>query len=136
MVAVSAAWYAYREYSRTHKDLHTQRPDLLITAAALSAAFEEEETGAAAKFNDKIIEVDGMLQKLEEDEKGDYTVVLSGSSTASVRCLMDTLYRNDASMLGPGASVVVRGICTGFIRDDMGLGSDVILNRCVIIKRK
>ncbi len=136
LVVAAVAWYAYREYTRTHKDLHTLQPDFTITAAGLTEEYEKGETAAASKFNDMIVEVSGRIKKTEKDEKGDYTVVLDGKGTSSVRCLVDTPYRKDAAILQAGTSAVVRGVCTGFIRDDMGLGSDVILNRCVIIKKE
>jgi hypothetical protein len=47
---------------------------------------------------------------------------------------MDSVHQQDAAKVSVGTSVTVRGACTGFNKDEMGLGSDVILNRCVIVK--
>ena len=49
---------------------------------------------------------------------------------------MDSVHNADASFLKSGSSVVVKGNCTGFNKDEMGLGSDVILNRCAVITKK
>ncbi len=135
-VAAAVAWYAYSEYNRTHRDLYTLQADFTVTAAAIAEAYEKGETAAASKFNDKIIDVNGVVKRTEKDEKDDYTVILDAGGSSSVRCLVDTAYRQEAANLQPGISTVVRGVCTGFIRDELGLGSDVILNRCVIIKKE
>jgi hypothetical protein len=49
---------------------------------------------------------------------------------------MDSTHQKDAAKLVSGSSTTVRGSCTGFNKDDLGLGSDVILNRCVIVSNK
>ena len=77
------------------------------------------------------------VKKLEKDDVGNYTVVLSDTGLLSAaRCSMDTVHATGAAGLRAGSSVTMRCICTGFNKDEMGLGSDVILNRCAAIKNK
>lgn len=80
----------------------------------------------------------GNVKAIEKDEKGYYTIVLGDSqSLSSVRCSMDTTHNQDAAHLTNGSSATVRGSCNGFNKDESGLlGSDVILNYCVIISTK
>lgn len=137
LAAAGAGLYAYKEYTRTHKDLANMRPDFVITARQLIGEYESNDSAAARKFNGQVLEVNGIVKIAESDEKGFYTVVLSnGDGLSSVRCSMDTVHSQDASGLRPGSSTTVRGICTGFNKDELGLGSDVILNRCAIIIKK
>jgi hypothetical protein len=49
---------------------------------------------------------------------------------------MDSAHQQDATLLAIGSSAMMRGVCTGYNKDEMGLGSDIILNRCVVVKSK
>jgi uncharacterized protein (DUF1330 family) len=138
LVAIAAVgWYAWKEYSRTNKDLQKVKPDYVLTAAEILNEYESNDTAATKKYNGKVIELSGNVKTLEKDEQGFYTVVLGeGNSLSSVRCSMDSSHKEDAARLSAGTSTTVRCACTGFNKDEMGLGSDLILNRCAIIGKK
>lgn len=137
IVVAGVAWYGYREFSRTNKDLGKVKPDITITSAALIGDYEANDSIANKKYLGKVVEVSGTVKEVNKDNGGYYTVVLGeAGSLSAVRCSMDTTHQADAAELAPGSSVMVRGACTGFNKDEMGLGSDVILNRCVIVKQK
>jgi hypothetical protein len=54
---------------------------------------------------------------------------------SAVRCAMDTLFTNELMTLKKDQTITIKGMFTGFQKDDTGLlGSDIILNRCVIEK--
>jgi hypothetical protein len=137
LVAAGVGWYAYKEYTRPNKDFLYAKPDYILSASSLINEYESNDSSANKKYNGQIVEIDGLVKKVEKDEKGFYTLILGDSSSlSSVRCSMDTTHQQDAAILAPGSSAVVRGACTGFNSDEMGLGSDVILNRCAIIDKK
>jgi hypothetical protein len=137
LFVAGGGWYGYREYTRTNQDLTNVKADVKIVASALIHEYETNDSAANKKYLGKVIEVDGNVKKVEKDEAGLYTVVLGDTAgLSSVRCSVDTLHRQDAAQLIIGSSAIVRGACTGFNKDEMGLGSDVILNRCVIIQNK
>jgi hypothetical protein len=130
-------WYAYREYTRTNKDLADVKADWQTSSAKLISEYEANDSIANKKFLGKIVEVNGSVNEVIKDDNGYYTVVFGESGTmSSVRCSIDTTHQKDITSLTMGSSATVRGACTGFNKDDMGLGSDVILNRCVIIPSK
>jgi hypothetical protein len=137
VAAAGGGLYAYKEYNRTNKDLRHAKPDFIVLANGLISEYESNDSLANKKYNGKVVEISGPVKKIEKDEKGFYTVVLGDiSSMSSVRCSIDTAHQEDAAVLTAGSSAIVRGACTGFNKDEMGLGSDVILNRCVIINKK
>lgn len=137
VAAAGIAWYGYKEYYRTNKDLTNVKPDVKISAAGLIMEYEKNDSIANAKYLDKIIETNGNIKVIEKDDKGYYTIVLSDAGNmSSVRCSMDTAHQDDAARLTVGSSAIVRGVCTGFNKDELGLGSDVILNRCVVVQQK
>lgn len=130
-------WQGFTEYNRTNKDISNVKADIKIEATDLIKQYESNDSSANKKFLDKITEITGPVKEVSKDEAGYYTVILGDTtSMSSVRCSMDSVHQDDAAHLTAGSSVVVRGVCTGFNKDEMGLGSDVILNRCVIVQNK
>lgn len=136
---VLVAFYFYKEYTRTNKDLSKLKAEIKISALDLISAFEESDSLTNIKFIDKIIEVTGNVKVLEKDDNGGYTIVLGDiASLSSVRCLTDSNYRSDASLLQQNSTITIRGMCTGFKKNELlgeNLGSDVELTRCVVIKK-
>lgn len=131
---VGGGWYAYKEFNRKVKDLSNVSSDLQLGAGELFSAFEKDEVKSNALYLDKIIAVKGIIKTVEKDARGHYTVVLSeANSPSSVRCSMDSTHQDDLAGLTAGTAVTMRGACTGFNADEL-LGSDVILNRCVVAK--
>ena len=130
-------WKGLSEYNRTNEDLVNVKADINILAVDLIRDYEAGDSIANQKYLGRIVEITGNVKKVERDEQGYYTVIMGDtSSLSSVRCSMDTTHNEDAAHLTAGSSAIMRGACTGFNKDEMGLGSDVILNRCAIIVKK
>jgi hypothetical protein len=137
LVVAIGGLYVYKEYTRRNKDLTDVKPDLQVKADQLINEYESDDSVANKKYLGKILEVTGKVRELKKDDDGYYMVILGDTSElSSVRCLIDTIHQEDAARLRLHTSTTVRGACTGFNKDEMGLGSDVILNRCVIISKK
>jgi hypothetical protein len=136
IVLISAiGLYAYKEYNRTAKDIATITPAFTLRSNIIIDEFTKNDSIANAKYLGKTIALSGNLKAIDKDENGFYTVVMGDtSSTTSVRCSMDSLHNNEASTLKEGTTINVKGICTGYNKDEMGLGADIILNHSCIIK--
>lgn len=135
IILLAGAVYGWREYTRKLPDLKNAKPAFSMTAEELLRAFENDDSAAGTKYNGKVLELAGKVRELEKDEKGYYTLILEGGNEiSSIRCSMDTTYQQEVAAAGAGSEVQVRGVCTGFNKDDLGLGSDVFLNRCVLIR--
>jgi DNA polymerase II small subunit/DNA polymerase delta subunit B len=133
---IGGAWFGYSEYNRKVKDLSTVTAEITLQTNELIAAFENNETVANAKYLDKIIAVKGCVKEIEKNDRGHYSIVLGDKAgMSSVRCSMDSVHVKDILMVKEGSVVTVKGACTGFNADEL-LGSDVILNRCVIEEEK
>jgi hypothetical protein len=133
---IGGAWFGYGEYSRKVKDLANVDAQVKMQSSELISVFEKNESAANSELLDKIIAVTGNVKQIERNEYGYYTVVLGDQgSMSSVRCSMDSVHVKDIAGIKEGSSVTVKGACTGFNADEL-LGSDVILNRCVIEERK
>jgi len=133
---IGGAWLGYNEYNRKVKDLADVKAQITMQTNDLINAFEKDEKTANAQYLDKIIAVKGNIKTIEKDDRGNYSIVLGdNSSMSSVRCSMDSVHAREVISINEGTEVVVKGACTGFNADEL-LGSDVILNRCVLESSK
>lgn len=130
------AYYGYREYNRKAESSDKLEATFEITADALLQEFTENEKAATEKYAGKVLLVDGLLKTIDTDDKGYNTVVLGNSaSPSSVRCNIDTSFTIEKNKLQFNVPIAVKGICIGFNTDELGLGADVLLNRCIIIQK-
>ena len=134
IITVIAGTYIYREYNRRNPSVSALDAAYFMKAAELISSFSKDSANANARYLGKIIQVAGFVKSVDKDASGNYTVSLGDSvGMSSVRCSMtdaDTSYLSSQKITG--SSLVLKGICTGFMPDDMGVGADVILNRSVI----
>jgi hypothetical protein len=135
-------WYGYGEYSRSHMDLINVKAKYNISATELLHEFETgDSTITNKKYDDQVLEISGNVKEIKNNNQSDYTILLGDSNNmSSVQCEMDTAHQLNAAELTKGSSVKIRGHFVGFQKGEMmmdvPLGSDVKLNRCVIIKNK
>jgi uncharacterized protein (DUF1330 family) len=137
LAAVAAAWYGYKEYTRTNKNLASAKADFVLVATDLIKEYESNDSLSAKKYNGKILELTGQVKAVEKDDKGYFTIVIGdNNSMSAIRCAIDSVHKDRVTGLINQSSVTIRGACTGYNKDEMGLGSDIILNRCVVINKK
>ncbi|HLZ86776.1 MAG TPA: hypothetical protein VKQ52_06045 [Puia sp.] len=130
-VVATVALYGFREYYRRNRDLAGIPPDLVIRDTTLLRWFTAG--GAGNSYIGHIVQVDGMIRKIEKDEQAHIIVILGASTTPSaVRCSIDSVHIGEIGGWQTGHRVKIKGMLVGFNPDETGLlGSDVELNRCV-----
>jgi len=138
LVLAAFGIYGWKEYHRRNTDLAEVTASFNVHANDLIREFEANDSAATKKYIGKVVAVEGQLKKIDKDEEGFYTMVLGDSSSmSSVRCAIDSAHASDASGLQPLSSVKVKGYFTGYEKDETGLlGSDVKLNRCVVVRNE
>ena len=130
IVVICAAFYAFKLYTGKVKSLEDVKAEANVTATDLIAAFEKDSATANRQYLGKIVAVSGNIKSIEK-ESG--TIVIGNAeSMSSVRCSLDTNFVKKISGLNINNQITIKGACTGFNSDELGLGSDVVLNRCVI----
>jgi acetyltransferase-like isoleucine patch superfamily enzyme len=133
---IGVGLYAYREYNRKNVDLADSKAAFTLTEMQLINDFSQDQEASNKKYLGKILELSGNIKKIDTDANGYHTVILGNAvNMNSVRCSVDSAFNKEAHNLTVGSSVVIKGICTGYNADDLGLGSDVILNRSIAIKK-
>ena len=136
IIVLAGAWYGYKLYTGKVPSLTEVSADARVTATDLIAAFEKDSASANKQYLGKILEVSGSVKSTEKETA---TVSLgTAEGNSSIRCSIDSAFVKDIDLLNPGSTVTIKGNCTGFMPDEtgLGLGSDVVLNRCVFEKNK
>jgi len=134
LLAAAAGGYAYREFHRTKPGGSELQEERTVTAAALIAAFAKDEPSATAANAGHVLAVEGLLKTTDlADSTRPVIVLTDGSSTTSLRFQLDSSFRADLQGLAPGTPLRMKGVCTGFQPDDMGLGADILFDRSVIL---
>lgn len=135
LIVIAAGAYFY--VNRKTQSLTESRAYYKISAIKFLEEYSSDQLLSDKKYLGKIIQVDGNLKDIEKDDKGFLTFVLGDlTSMSSVRCSIDTMLVIDESAYPVGTAVSLKGECTGFNADDLGLGADIVLNRSVIIQNK
>lgn len=124
------AWYGLREYNRTAKSLVNIDANYHLGSRFLIDEFENNTEMSDLKYRTKIISIDGILENIEK--KGNSTI-LSLGNTSKIRCNMDTTQQ--IGRLKEGNKITIKGEYIGYNEDDL-LGSDIILNRCIVVNQK
>ena len=135
LIVIAAGAYFY--VNRKTQSLTDSKTDFKISAVKFLEEYSSDQVLSDKKYLGKVIQVEGNLKEIERDDKGSLTFVLGDlTSMSSVRCSIDTTVVIDESAYPVGTAVSLKGECTGFNADDLGLGADIVLNRSVIIHNK
>jgi hypothetical protein len=124
IIAILAV-YGYKEYIRKPADLSNIKPQVIISADSIIAAYENDEAKANVQFLGKPILVNGIVAELNNEHDTLLNIIIGNNGLHNVSCLLDDNQLENFKKYSVGKSVSIKGICTGFL-------ADVELNRCVI----
>lgn len=125
--------YAYKEYNRKVKSLVNAAPDFETYDTALIAEFISTEEQSNKKYSGKTILVTGNVTSLDTSS-GQITISLGDNGNPySVKCRLDSTQPTITT--GIGSVISLKGLFIGFNKDTL-IGSDVLLNKCVIVHDK
>lgn len=134
LAGIATAGYLYYQYNRKAADAADRKPEHDLPATVLLQAFTTNEADANRLYLGRLVQVNGLLRSMERDGAGSTTLILGDSSSmSSIRCTLAAGKAKKQEAPSQGSRVTVKGFCTGYRADDMGLGADVLLNRCIII---
>jgi len=132
LLLAGGGYYISKEFNRRNKDTSLIKADYTLASSVLVSEFERNDSLASVKYMDKVIDVNGSVKEIARDEKGYITIVLGDSvQRSSVRCSLDSNHHSEANLVRQGGAVRIKGICSGFNKEEL-LGSDVVLVRCVL----
>ena len=130
ILALAAGAVGYWKFTQKTEDVVNSKPDVVLSAADLIAAFDKDTASARRKFIDRVVQVSGMVKKI--DTTG--SVVLGEEGSASEVVIgIDRRHMDDLSKLKPGAPAVMQGICSGYSK---GEGDDLLASLGTTVELK
>ena len=132
-VAAIAAGIGYYLWNKPHRTAADEKPFVTLTSSELLTEFATNESATTEKYRDKVIQISGELIKAAADSSGNVQVVLEAGdemNTVSVTLMNGASVPTET----PGTMIEVKGICNGFLPDDL-LGSEVLLNQGVVVNQ-
>lgn len=125
ILAIIGGAYGYYEWNRPVASNAEKTAEITLSAADLEAAYTANEAEANTKYNDKLVQVSGVVSKIET-EAGKTSIYLNTNNPmAAVICELEN--GSDVSNIKEGDNVSIKGKPTGIL-------SDVVLVQCVLIK--
>jgi hypothetical protein len=118
-----AVWAVY-EYKKPHTGAGNKTTDVQIDAVALYNDFAKNEASANTKYLDKIIEVTGTVDDIQNSNGALVVMLNANQMVGEISCKM---FNSADSSFKNGEKIIVKGKCAGFL-------SDVNLVDCVLIK--
>ncbi len=123
LLAAGSVYYYVFIYAKTHHRNIQSEQGIAIIADSLSAQYQNNEQAANAKFLNKAIIVKGQLINITQNQQGQTTLLLGNANSFSNVSI--TLSKNISPTQKPGDSILIKGLCTGFL-------SDVIITEATI----
>jgi flagellar basal body-associated protein FliL len=139
MIALAIALLAgaYVWFFVINKSHHTAADDealVKLTSQALYLEFKGDEKATFAKYKDQIIQVSGELSEIKLDASGDTELVLNTEDPMAH--VIVTLKKGDhAANAKTGTTIEIKGICNGFLYEELLETSDVLLNQGVLVEK-
>lgn len=110
LVGLSVGLYMF---NKPLESVSSMKVNYSVNASDLLVAFEEDETTANTKYLDKVLQVEGIVDKLERSEDNTTVYLDAGNPMSNI---IFQLEKSEAD-LQKGDKVTLKGICTGYLMD-------------------
>lgn len=117
-------------YNKPHRDFEKATPDFQMTALDLFSAYQNDKKSAELKFNGKVVEIAGLISKVEEADSLTIAVFVMDQGMfgdEGIRCTMLPNHTRAIEAL-TGSEITIKGFVSGY--ND----TDVIFEKCSLIK--
>jgi len=108
------AGWAFYEYQKPHTGAGDKTTDVKIDAVSLYQEFSKNETAANGKYLDKIIEVTGTIDDIQETNGALVITLNANQPMGGISCKM--FFANNNSFK-KGQQITIKGKCAGLLSD-------------------
>ncbi|MCZ2223621.1 MAG: YceI family protein [Chitinophagales bacterium] len=120
ITAITIWYYIFYQPTALRRDVNKEA-SIGIAAQTLIKEYQENEEVANAKYSNKVVEINGVVEKIEEDETGQVVYLHTGIEGTSVSGRLKS-----KQTVAEKSSVVMKGILTGYILGQIQLNEAVI----------
>ena len=121
-IAICIIGYGWYMYNKPVASIEHKSSDFTLTASQIIQEYEKDEAVANTKFLDKIIEVEGTVGKIQNNN----IYLITDNPLSSIICEMSE--EQLLSGIKEGDNIHLKGVCTGYLLD-------VVLVRCTLINK-
>lgn len=126
-----AAFTVYKIWNKPHQNILNEKA-IKLDAAELYNNFIKDSTNANTRLINQVVEVTGKVKQVLKNNRNQKVILLTTDVPGgSVNC---TLEKNSGN-ISAGETVVLKGICIGYIGGELELPGDVFLTRCIQLKK-
>lgn len=126
LVVGVAATYAYLRWNQAPESIVQKETEHRLEANRLLDAFQNQASQAQPLYLNRILEIDGLCQSVENQGDSLFFVYIGNQNGGSVLCQLE---KAESSLPQVGATIRCKGVCTGF--DDLTGG--VSMDRCILL---
>lgn len=132
LLVVGYIWFFV--WNKEHRTAADEAAFAKVTAHALFLEFAADDSVAYSKYKDKVIQVSGVLQEVKQDASGDTELVMNTEDESAH--VIVTLKKGDIAVNAQvGTTIEIKGICNGFMYEELLEQSDVLLNQGVLVEK-
>lgn len=131
ILGIAGAGIGYKFiYNKPHRDYEKAKPDFSVLATDLFNAYQADKQAAQMKFNGKVVEVSGMLHKVEEADSLTIAVFVLDEGMFGDEGIRCTMLPNHSVAIAAkaGSETTIKGFVAGY--ND----TDIIFEKCSLIK--
>lgn len=127
LIGVLAVSFVFiKQYNKPHKNVLEATPEYVVTAAELINEFESDEQQANEKYLDNVIQVEGVVANITIANGNSILTLSASGAMGTVVCTMEPSQNKKVLGIDKGATITVKGICTGYLMDVMLIRSVIV----------
>jgi hypothetical protein len=127
LVLLMGGFIGYKMWNKPHMDVAEADSFISLTANDLLNSFKENESEANTRFLNKVITVSGIIASVNKQQDEIILHLETEDPMALVICNLDPFSSHEKVEFAEGESINLKGICSGML-------TDVVLDRCVLVK--
>tara|TARA_R110000823_G_scaffold295431_1_gene414557 strand:- start:34589 stop:35041 length:453 start_codon:yes stop_codon:yes gene_type:complete len=129
VVTLAAGYFIYASMTQGPAKMKSLKAEHSLTAVDFYSEFEMDETAANTKYQNKIVEVKGVVESITLDEESKPSISLRTEGFGVVKCTLESSEDNSLDKVKINSTLTVRGECIGMLLD-------VLIERTIIVEPK
>ena len=130
IVLTGAMAYGLYLWNKPAKSAASEEVFATTDAASIYQEFYNNPEESAKKYLNKNLQINGVVESFSQDSTGSKCVMATGSMDMGV---VSVTFLENNSTLQIGQSIVIRGLCAGYLADDL-MGGNLQLNQAVLVQ--
>ncbi len=128
IVGAIVAYLVWANFLKTAPSMRKLDADYKVEAVSFYNEFNSDENAANSKYLNKIVQVTGVIDKIEISEESKPIISLKTEGFGVIKCTMESGLDDDQlAKYQVNSTVVIKAECIGMLLD-------VLLNRSIIIE--